>query len=131
MQPLAHHTLLEVHGCDPSLLRHAAELKPRLLEAIRLGGGTVVTELFHNFAPHGVSGVVVITESHVAIHTWPEHRYAAVDIFSCGESLNHELIGRELCAMLCAKEYQARTLERGCGIMGETIPPRSASHAAT
>lgn len=98
------------------MLRHADELKPRLLEAIRVGGGTVVTELFHNFAPHGVSGVVVITESHVAIHTWPEHCYAAIDIFSCGESLDHELIGRELCEMLKAKDYTARTIERGCGI---------------
>ena len=118
MQPLAHHTLLEVHGCDPLLLRHADELKPRILEAIRIGGGTVVTELFHNFAPHGVSGVVVITESHVAIHTWPEHRYAAVDIFSCGDSLNHELIGRKLCEMLGAGDWQSRTVERGCGMSG-------------
>jgi S-adenosylmethionine decarboxylase len=120
MQPLAHHTLLEVHGCDASLLRHADELKPRLLEAIRLGGGTVVTELFHNFAPHGVSGVVIITESHVAIHTWPEHQYAAIDIFSCGESLNHELIGRELCRALKAKGYSSRLVERGCGIRSES-----------
>ena len=47
-----------------------------------------------------VSGVAVSTESHVAIHTWPEHQYAAIDIFSCGESLNHKIIGRELCRML-------------------------------
>jgi len=116
MQSLAHHTLLEVHGCDASLLRHADELKPLMLHAIRAGGGTVVTELFHNFAPHGVSGVVVITESHVAIHTWPEHAYAAVDIFSCGESLQHEVIARELCRSLGAKDYEVRTVERGLGI---------------
>jgi S-adenosylmethionine decarboxylase len=117
MQSLAHHTLLEVHGCDASLLRHADELKPLMLQAIRAGGGTVVTELFHNFAPHGVSGVVVITESHVAIHTWPEHAYAAVDIFSCGESLQHEVIARELCRSLGATDYEVRTVERGSGIL--------------
>lgn len=116
MTALARHTLLEVHGCDASLLRHADELKPRLLEAIRAGGGTIVTELFHNFAPHGVSGVVVITESHVAIHTWPEHRYAAIDIFSCGDSLDHDFIGRELCGMLKAERFEIRTLERGTGL---------------
>ena len=90
--PLARHTLIDLHGCDRDLLNAPDTLKQLLLEAIRRGHGTVVTDVFHTFNPHGVTGVVVIAESHVAIHTWPEHGYAALDIFSCGTKLDAEII---------------------------------------
>ena len=51
-------------------------------------GATIVQKNFHLFSPYGVSGVVVISESHLAIHTWPELGYAAVDVFTCGEKVN-------------------------------------------
>ena len=66
MIPLARHTLLELHGCDPALLASSDAIRPLLLEAVRAGGATIVTEIFHNFSPHGVSGVIVIAESNVA-----------------------------------------------------------------
>ncbi len=82
--PFATHTLIELHGCDTGLLNDPAALKELLLEAVRRGQGTIVTDVFHTFSPHGVSGIIVIAESHVAIHTWPEHGYAAIDLFYCG-----------------------------------------------
>jgi S-adenosylmethionine decarboxylase proenzyme len=111
--PLAHHTLLELYGCDTGLLNAPADLKELLCEAIREGHGTIVTEVFHTFSPHGVSGVVVIAESHVAIHTWPEHGYAAVDIFSCGTTLDHPVIRDWICNGLKAERVDFRELNRG------------------
>jgi len=113
MTPLAIHTLLEYHGCPAALLKDTAALKPLLLDAVRQGHGTIVTELFHNFSPHGVSGMIVIAESHVAIHTWPEHGFAAVDIFSCSSALDQGLIGALLQKGLGAARMSTRTIERG------------------
>ncbi len=111
--PLARHTLLELHGCDTAVLNAPEELKRLLLEAARKGNGTVVTEVFHTFSPHGVSGVVVIAESHLAVHTWPEHGYAAVDIFSCGVKLDHEVIRDVLRAGLKVTSFESREFARG------------------
>src|ERR1700744_6393188 len=111
--PLARHTLLELHDCDAALLNAPVELKELLCDAVRLGCGTIVSEVFHTFSPHGVSGVVVIAESHVAIHTWPEHGYAAVDIFSCGATLDHNAIRDHIREGLRANRVEVRELTRG------------------
>ena len=111
--PLARHTLLELRGCDSALLNTPDALKDLLLEAVRRGHGTIVTDVFHTFSPHGVSGVVVIAESHVAIHTWPEHDYAAVDIFSCGATLDHAAIREWIRLGLRATTVESRELTRG------------------
>jgi len=99
---LAVHSLLDFHDCQPDRLHDAAGLREAMLGAIRDAGGTIVTDVFHAFSPHGLSGVVVIAESHVAIHTWPEHRYAAVDIFSCSPRLRQDVIQAALQAWLGA-----------------------------
>jgi S-adenosylmethionine decarboxylase len=113
MTPLARHTLLEFRGCDAALLNDPDALKEILLEAVRRGHGTIVTQVFHTFSPHGVSGVVVIAESHVAIHTWPEHRCASADIFSCGAKLDHAATADWMAAGLKATETDSREFSRG------------------
>jgi S-adenosylmethionine decarboxylase len=113
MRALCQHTLLEYYGCDPARLKSAPELKAYLCDAVRQGGGTIVRALFHSFSPYGVSGVVVITESHVTIHTWPEHAYAAVDIFSCSAKLDHALVSRQLKRALVARHISQRSFRRG------------------
>ena len=113
---LALHTLLELHGCDAVLLKNADALRPLLLDAVRSGNGTVVTEIFHNFSPHGVSGVIVISESHVAIHTWPEHGFAAVDIFSCSSALDQVKIEDSIRKALHATHVTRRVFQRGQAI---------------
>jgi S-adenosylmethionine decarboxylase proenzyme len=82
-------------------------------EAARLAGATIVTEAFHLFNPHGVSGVVVIAESHLAIHTWPEYGYAAVDLFTCGDDVNSELAFFHLKNELQACDFTAVEMKRG------------------
>src|SRR3954470_12352945 len=113
MNALGEHMLLEYYGCDAIKLAHSDEVKEIVVNAVRQAHGTVVTEIFHNFSPHGVSGVVVIAESHLAIHTWPEHGYAAVDIFSCGSKLDHAVIADCIRTGVAASTIETRQLQRG------------------
>ncbi|HEU5079505.1 MAG TPA: adenosylmethionine decarboxylase [Opitutaceae bacterium] len=113
---LGHHTLYDYHGCASAALRETEKLRAAMLAGIRAAGGTIVTDTFHTFSPHGVSGVVVIAESHVTIHTWPEHNYAAVDVFSCGVKLKHAVIREAIRAALQAERVEEKTFRRGEGI---------------
>ncbi len=110
---LATHTLLDYHGCNPDVLASADTLRPLALEAVRSAGGTIVTDIFHGFSPHGVSGVIVIAESHVAIHTWPEHGFAAVDVFSCSPKLDQEVIALSFTRALQSQSVTRRIEPRG------------------
>ena len=85
MHALGRHLLVELHGCHPDTLKKVDVVKDILVGAARACGATIVDVAFHEFNPFGVSGVVVIAESHLTIHTWPEYGYAAVDLFTCGE----------------------------------------------
>jgi S-adenosylmethionine decarboxylase proenzyme len=89
---LGRHLLLDLGGCEHELLANAETLDRLFCQAVREGGATVVSSHFHQFQPHGVSGVVVLAESHVTVHTWPESGFAAVDIFTCGTSFRPEAI---------------------------------------
>lgn len=88
MRSLGRHILVEFYDCDFSLLNDKDSVEKSMKEAAIVAGSTIVDAVFRMFAPHGVSGVVVIAESHLAIHTWPEYGYAAVDLFTCGEKVD-------------------------------------------
>lgn len=83
---LGRHILAEFFECDPNVLNNVNLIEKLMVDAAVECGATVVEKCFHMFSPHGVSGVVIISESHLAIHTWPELGYAAVDLFTCGEA---------------------------------------------
>lgn len=85
---LGRHILAEIHGCEGEILNNMQRVENIMVQAALEAGAEVREVAFHKFSPQGVSGVVVISESHLAIHTWPEHGYAAVDVFTCGESVN-------------------------------------------
>ena len=120
---LCQHSLLEFYNCDPERLKRSREVKTLLCAAVKHGGGTIVKAVFHNFNPYGVSGVVVITESHVTIHTWPEHGYAAVDIFSCSPKLDHAAIRQNVKRSLSARRVSGRSFKRG---LFPSVNPRTA-----
>ncbi|MCB0369058.1 MAG: polyamine aminopropyltransferase [Bdellovibrionales bacterium] len=88
MNALGRHILVEFTGCNADVLNDVAIIEKSMIEAAQKAGATVINSNFHHFSPWGVSGVVVIQESHLAIHTWPEYRYAAVDLFTCGETVD-------------------------------------------
>jgi S-adenosylmethionine decarboxylase len=95
--------VLDLYECETGHLDDIAWVKKTLVEAARAAGATVVETVFHKFAPCGISGVVVIAESHLAIHIWPEHRYAAVDVFTCGESVQ-----MDVATALLAREFRSK-----------------------
>jgi S-adenosylmethionine decarboxylase len=88
MNSLGRHLLTEFYGCDRKTLNDSDRIKKIMEEAAITSGASIVQSVFHLFNPHGVSGVVVIAESHLTIHTWPEYGYSAVDIFTCGEEVD-------------------------------------------
>ena len=87
MNYLGNHLLVELYNCNTSLINKVVKIEELLLEAVKISGATALNSTFHKFSPHGVSGVVVISESHFSIHTWPEYGYCALDIFTCGTEI--------------------------------------------
>jgi S-adenosylmethionine decarboxylase len=100
VKTFARHLLVELYGCDPVILNDRDALSSWMRRAAEQAGACVVAEVFHPYSPHGVTGVLVIKESHFSIHTWPEAGYAAVDFYTCGE---------------VAPARAAEVLERGLG----------------
>jgi S-adenosylmethionine decarboxylase len=88
---LGTHLLIELRDCNPEILKSLEKVKKILTSAAKEAKATIVDNSFHEFNPFGISGVVVIAESHLTIHTWPEYCYAAVDIFTCGDVIKPEL----------------------------------------
>lgn len=113
MEALGRLLLVEFTGCDPERLADVAGVSQAMLEAARQSGATVVAHNFHHFSPWGVSGAVIISESHLAIHTWPEHRYAAVDLFTCGNSVDPWKAFEVLRVALSAEASNTTELQRG------------------
>ena len=113
MNALGKHLLLELKGCDKEVLNDLSFLKGTLLTAAEEAGAKVLGESFHQFSPQWVSGVVVIAESHLFIHTWPEYGYAAVDIFTCGDSVQPDKAAEMLVRELRAENHSALELQRG------------------
>ena len=105
--------MLELKGCDPEILNDLDFLKSSLSETAIQIGATVIGDSFHRFSPQGVSGVVIISESHLFIHTWPEYGYAAVDVFTCGETVDPTLAVKPLVEKLGSKSSSVLELKRG------------------
>ena len=85
------HYLVDFKQCDPGTIERVEVTRAIFLEAAREAKATVIGELFYQFEPVGVSGVLLIAESHVSVHTWPEDRFVSVDIFTCGEEMDAEV----------------------------------------
>jgi S-adenosylmethionine decarboxylase len=105
--------LLELFDCDPEAINSLDIVRASMVEAAKRAQATIVDVVFHEFNPFGISGVVVIAESHLAIHTWPEYRYAAVDVFSCGEILQPKVAVDYLVEQLGAARASVVELQRG------------------
>ena len=113
MKKLGRHLIAEYADCQRDKLDDASYLETCMLEAVRKSGATIVRSVFHRYAPQGVSGVVVIAESHMSIHTWPEYGYAAVDFFTCGNTVDPVKAHAHLKEMLGSREGTVVEVERG------------------
>jgi len=111
--PFGKHILAEYFECECTYLDSEAAIRNLMLEAASRSGATIVGNIFHHFSPQGVSGVVVIAESHLAIHTWPEFRYASVDLFTCGTRVDPWIGFEYLKEKLQSKKWMSKEITRG------------------
>lgn len=111
--PHGSQVILDLYECGTNHLDDLRWVEVTLVNAARIAGATIVQSVFHKFAPWGISGVVVISESHLAIHIWPENRYAAIDVFTCGETVRMDVASAFLQRAFRAGRSVQRTFTRG------------------
>jgi S-adenosylmethionine decarboxylase proenzyme len=130
MRSLGRHLLVEFYNCDPAALDDLNLVERSMKDAAIAAGSTIVDTVFRRFAPHGISGVVVIAESHLAIHTWPEYGYAAVDLFTCGEKVDPWAAHDLLMETFGAGDSDCKELPRGeLRVLGEDARHKPAGSA--
>ena len=110
--PIGKHCILELYGCSAARLDDEPFLRSAITQAVQLAGATLLQLISHRFAPQGVTGLALLAESHLSIHTWPESGYAAVDVFTCGDHTMPERACQELVEALQADHYSLRSFLR-------------------
>lgn len=130
MKALGRHFILECYACDEACLDNVETIETAMLEAANVAKATIIKSFFHPFVPQGVTGVVVLAESHISIHTWPELGYAAIDIFTCGTEAQPRLACDYLVKQLGAGRKDIQEFPRGILTHpGDSVP--STSYPAT
>jgi spermidine synthase len=119
LKALGKQIFIDLYHCNTALINDVEYIKKTMEAAAQKAHATIINSTFHHFSPHGVSGVVVIQESHLAIHTWPEHGFSAIDIFTCGETIDAQAAYEYLKSALEATHSTASEMQRG-------LYPRSA-----
>jgi len=115
MDTMGRHVVSELWECDRHLLNDADEVERIMVNAALESGAEVREVVFHKFHPHGVSGVVVISESHLTIHSFPEHGYASVDVYTCGDRIDPKVASDYIGRGLRAGRVESVKLDRGLG----------------
>ncbi|MFZ3065065.1 MAG: adenosylmethionine decarboxylase [Nitrospirota bacterium] len=123
MQALGTHLLVELKDCNSKILNDIKEVQDALITAAKKAKATIIETSFHEFSPFGISGMVIIAESHLSIHTWPEYGYAAVDIFTCGDLLKPEKAADYLIERFQAKNSSMVEMKRGTISLGNQKLP--------
>ncbi len=113
MEALGTHIVCELSGCDESSLIDIDTVRTMLIEAAKVSRATIMESAFHRFQPQGVSGTVILAESHLAIHTWPEKGYAAMDFYTCGDHTDPWLACEFAAKALGAKSMRTTEIKRG------------------
>lgn len=126
MKALGCHIVAELSHCDGELLTCLETVQNAMVRAAELAKAEIREVAFHRFVPHGVSGVVVISESHLSIHTWPELGYAAIDIYTCGTSADPWLALQYL-----AEQFRSQSLTTSVIERGSLTPSGAFSHVVT
>lgn len=119
MDPVGHHYIAEGSGCNPDIIGRVETVEQVLVRAAKVAEVTVWSISFHRFDPNGVSGVVVISESHLSVHTWPEYGYVALDIFTCGKAAKPEAAVQYALKELGASSMHITEITRGLEERGD------------
>jgi S-adenosylmethionine decarboxylase proenzyme len=134
MKILGRHLIAELSDCRNDILNDLPRLEKILKEAARRSGAVVVNTVFHRYNPQGISGIVVIAESHLSLHTWPEYGYAAVDCFTCGDTVDPYKAVEHLKEQLFCQSIKIREINRGIpsdtdSILAHKSTPKQAAGA--
>lgn len=113
LEHLGRHILVEFYNCNSEILGNHEKIEKLMCEAAVRSNATIVNSCFHKFNPYGVSGAVIIKESHLTIHTWPEYGYASVDLYTCGDLVNPWIGFNYLEKMLEAEKSESTEIARG------------------
>ena len=113
MQEMGVHLHIELWECEQDMLNNPQLVEEAMVQAAQKANCTVVQRVIHQFAPQGVSGVVILAESHLSVHTWPELGYAALDIFACGAQCTPQNAAEHLIEAFSAKKSTVKSFSRG------------------
>lgn len=112
-QRLGYHYIAELWGCPREILDDRIRLQNFSIQAAKVARVTVLHSQFHQFSPQGVTGLLLLSESHLSLHTWPEHGYCAVDLFTCGDAKAGREAILELSTCLGANRIELQIVGRG------------------
>ncbi|WP_404453488.1 adenosylmethionine decarboxylase [Virgibacillus necropolis] len=115
MDTMGRHVIAELWECNIDKLNDMGLIERIFVDAALKAGAEVREVAFHKFAPHGVSGVVIISESHLTIHSFPEHGYASIDVYTCGDIIDPNVAAEHIARSLEAKTYEKVEVPRGMG----------------
>lgn len=113
LDTLGRHLIVEMWGCCKDIIDDVRAVKEILTKATESTKATLVDVICHRFSPYGVTGVAILAESHISVHTWPEYGYAAADVFICGNTLNPQNAAAFMIQAFHAKETSTLELKRG------------------
>ncbi|WP_203361513.1 adenosylmethionine decarboxylase [Bacillus sp. REN10] len=126
METMGRHVISELWGCNLEKLNDMEKIEQIFVDAALKSGAEIREVAFHKFAPQGVSGVVIISESHLTIHSFPEHGYASIDVYTCGD-LDPNIAANYIAEALEAETRETIELPRGMG----PVQPVQAKEKAT
>ncbi|MET3506025.1 adenosylmethionine decarboxylase [Halalkalibacter oceani] len=115
MDTMGRHVIAELWGCNVEKLNNMSYIEQVFVDAALKSGAEVREVAFHKFAPHGVSGVVIISESHLTIHSFPEHGYASIDVYTCGDRIDPNVASNYIAEALGATTTEVIEVPRGMG----------------
>ncbi len=121
MDALGKHVIAELYGCNTDIINNEELVENIMLESAELSGATIIKPVFHKFSPHGVSGIIMVAESHLSIHTWPEYGYCAIDIFTCGNVIDNYAALEHIKTGFQAKSISIIEMKRGILNLGVEI----------
>ncbi|WP_026045632.1 adenosylmethionine decarboxylase [Paenisporosarcina sp. TG-14] len=114
METMGRHVIAELWECEFDKLNDVNFIERTFVEAALKAGAEVREVVFHKFAPQGVSGVVIISESHLTIHSFPEHGYASIDVYTCGD-LDPTIAAKYIADALGSQTSEMTEIPRGMG----------------
>jgi S-adenosylmethionine decarboxylase len=119
------HILADLYGVNPDLIDKVEDIRHLLESAVKVAGLTKISSHYYQFQPHGATGVVLLAESHISIHTWPEHGLATVDVYTCGDPLKAYRSMEYIVSVLEPTRVDEQVFERGLIEQSEALDLRS------